>query len=95
MTNRYLAGYRLPLNRKLRNEPKAAYPAVPEVCAPGGRMTHRFLARDGLLLNLCQIRNEPKPTANWPGISTLLASYENLANREHHGESGYPPCSSK
>jgi hypothetical protein len=30
MTNRFLARYGLLLNRKLRNEPKAAHPAVPE-----------------------------------------------------------------
>jgi hypothetical protein len=30
MTDRFLAGYELLLNRKIRNEPKAADPGVPE-----------------------------------------------------------------
>jgi hypothetical protein len=67
MTNHILASYAAQNVQKLRNEPKGAHPAVPEVCARGGRMTHRFFARDGLPLNPRQkLRNEPK--ASNPGV---------------------------
>jgi hypothetical protein len=43
--------------QKLRNEPKAAHPGCPKVCAPGCRMIAFFY---GLPLNPCpKLRNEP------------------------------------
>ena len=72
MKNRFLAGYGRLLNRKLRNEPKAAHLAVPDVCAQGGRMTHRSFARDGLPLNPAQKitkRTQAKPSCSVYGIS--------------------------